>query len=101
MLSVIGKIYADMLVDRVRSVTGGLIDEEQGSFRAGKGYVDQILCLIQKDDAGFMNFKEAYDRVNREAIWQVLRIYDVSGKLLNRINSMYVGSQACIRVKSG
>ena len=51
--------------------------------------------------ASFTNFKEAYDRVNREAIWQVLRIYDVSGKLLNRINSMYVGSQACIRVKSG
>ena len=54
MLSVIGKIYADMLVDRVRSVTGGLIDEEQGSFRAGKGYVDQIFSLIQKDDVGFM-----------------------------------------------
>ena len=32
--SVIGKIYARILVDRVRKVTGGLIDDELGSFRA-------------------------------------------------------------------
>ena len=30
LLSVVDKIYADILVERVRSVTGGLIDDEQG-----------------------------------------------------------------------
>ena len=30
---------------------------------------------------GFMDLDKAYDRVNREALWQLLRIYDVSGKL--------------------
>ena len=29
MLSVVGKIYAGISVDRVRRVTGGLIDDEQ------------------------------------------------------------------------
>ena len=28
--SVVGKIYAGILVDRVHRVTGGLIDDEQG-----------------------------------------------------------------------
>ena len=28
LLSVVGKIYAEVLVDRVRRVTGGLIDDE-------------------------------------------------------------------------
>ena len=37
LLSVVGKIYAMILVDRVRRVTGGLIDDEQGGFRAGRG----------------------------------------------------------------
>ena len=41
----------------------------------------------------------AYDRVNREALWQVLRMYDVVDKLLNRIKNMYVDSQARVRVK--
>ena len=30
LLSVVGKIYAGVLVYRVRRVTGGLIDDEQG-----------------------------------------------------------------------
>ena len=50
MLSVIYKIYAYILVDRVCSVTGGLIDDEQGGFRTGRGHVDQIFTLIQIDE---------------------------------------------------
>ena len=30
-----------------------------------------------------------YDNVNREALWQVLKLYDVFGKLLNGIRNMY------------
>ena len=26
---------------------------------------------------GFIDLEKVYDRVNREALWQVLRIYDV------------------------
>ena len=36
----VGKIYAGILVDRVCKVTGGLIDDEQGGFRAGRGCVN-------------------------------------------------------------
>ena len=42
LLSVVGKIYAGILVDKVRKVTEGLIDDEQGVFRAGRRCVDQI-----------------------------------------------------------
>ena len=50
---------------------------------------------------GFMDLEKAYERVNREAIWQLLRIYDVGGKLLNGIKGMYISSLACVRVKGG
>ena len=46
----VGKIYADILLDRIRNVIGGLIDDEQGGFRAGIGYVDQIFTLILIDE---------------------------------------------------
>ena len=36
-----------ILVDTVRSVTGGLIDDEQGGLRAERWYVDHIFTLIQ------------------------------------------------------
>ena len=48
---------------------------------------------------GFMDLEKAYDRVNREALWQVLRMNGVGGKLLNGIKSIYVSSLACVRVK--
>ena len=48
---------------------------------------------------GFIDLEKAYDRVNREALWQVLRMYDVVGKLLSGIKSMYADSSAYVRIK--
>ena len=48
---------------------------------------------------GFINCDRLYDRVNRQALWQVLRMYDMQVKLLSGIKSMYVDSSACFRLK--
>ena len=47
----------------------------------------------------FIDFK-VYDRVNREALRQVLRIYDWDGKL-SGMKTMYVDSLAFVSVKGG
>ena len=47
LLSVVGKINAVILEDRVQRVTGGLIDDEQRGFRAGRGCVVKIFTLKQ------------------------------------------------------
>ena len=57
----------------------GLIDKEQGGYRAGRGCVDQIITLKQigpktwekkcRVHMGFMDLEKAYDRINREAQW--------------------------------
>ena len=102
LLSLVRKIYAGVIVDRVRKVTEDLIDDEQGGFRLGRERVDQIFILKQIGEkawekkhivyVGFMDLEKAYDRVNREAIWQVL---------LNDIKSMYVNSLAIFKVRGG
>ena len=46
-----------------------------------------------------MDMEKAYGRFNREALWRVLRMYDVGGKLMNGIKSIYVNSLVCVRVK--
>ena len=50
---------------------------------------------------GFIDLEDSYNRVNREALWQVLRLYDVGGKLLSGIKSMCINSLACVGVKGG
>ena len=43
-----------------------------------------------------MDLERAYGRVNKEALWQVLRMYDLGGKLLNvRVK---VGESKCFRI---
>ena len=59
-------------------MTGGLIGDEQGGFRAGRAYVDQIFTLKQigkkarekkcRVYVGFIDLEKAYDVVNREAL---------------------------------
>ena len=35
----------------------------------------------------FIDLLKAYDKVNREALWQVLRMYDVGSKLLMELRA--------------
>ena len=89
----------------------GLFDDVHGGFRAGKECVDQVFTLKQIGEkarekkcrvyGGFMDLEKAYDRVNREALWQVLGMYDVGGKLLNGIKSICVKSLDCVGVQGG
>ena len=44
-----------------------------------------------------MDLEKAYDRVDRDAMWDVLRLYGISGKLLGAMKSLYVGSEACVK----
>ena len=37
----------------------------------------------QRVYTGFMDLENLYDRVNREALWKVLRMYDVGGMYVN------------------
>ena len=77
----------------------------KGGFRVGRGYVDQIFTLKQIVEktrekkhrvyVSFIDLEKAYDRVNRE----ILRMYNICGKLLNGIKSMYVNNLAFVRVK--
>ena len=79
-----------------------LIEGEQGGFRAERGCVDQIFTLKQISEKArekkcrvyvdFIDLEKVYNGVNRETLWQVLRMYNVRGKLLIGIKSMYVDS---------
>ena len=88
-LSLTGKVYDKILIEKLMEVTEEKVSEKQGWFRKRKGCVDQILPIKmiveeylgkgRKLYAAFMDLEKAYDRVDREALWNVLRIYGVGG----------------------
>ena len=50
LLSVVGKIYAGILLEIARKVTEGLIDDEQERFRTGTRCLDRMITLKQLGD---------------------------------------------------
>ncbi len=48
--------------------------------------------------AAVMDLEKAYNRVDNEALWSVLKIYDVGGQLLKGIQAFYREANACVRV---
>ena len=49
----------------------------------------------------FMDLEKVYDRIGRNALWLVLRIYGIGGNLLKDVQSFYDGSRACVKGESG
>jgi len=109
LLSIPSKVYGKILIRRVQEITNGKVSEEQGGFRTGKGCVDQIFNMrmviekmLAKDKkvyAAFMDLEKAYDRVDWEAMWDVLKVYGVGGRLLSGVKAFYRDASACVKIK--
>lgn len=61
-----------------------------GNFKTARACLNQVFALREmvekaheqdcKVYSSFMNLDKAYDRVDREALWQLLKMYNVDGK---------------------
>ena len=88
----VGKVYGRLLINRIRDKTEYVIAEVQGGFRRVRGCTDQIfivrqICekyLVKGKDVyfAFLDLEKAYDRVDRDAVWNVLRLCGIVGRLL-------------------
>ena len=86
-----------------------LVAEEQGGFRRGRGCRDQLLTLMLLGQikamskrgmfAGFIDFRKAYDRVDREKLWGCLERMGLGGCVSAFLKAVYTG--ACSKVKVG
>ena len=46
----------------------------------------------------YMDLEKVYDRIDRDAMWRVLSMYGINGKLLKVVQSLYERSEVCVRV---
>ena len=111
LLSHVGKLYAKILEQRTRAKTEHLLSDAQFGFRKGRGCTDAVFALRQLCERAmeydqdlhlvFVDQEKAFDRVNREKLWQVLEQYGVQGQLLDNIRAIYANSRSAVRTTSG
>ena len=110
LLSMVGKILSRVILERLKGALDALLREEQAGFRRGRSCTDQIatLRIIVEQSVEwqssvyicFVDFAKAFDSVNREVLWKLLRYYGVPEKITNLIRKFYEGFKAQI-VHSG
>ena len=76
-----------------------LVTEEQGGFRRGRGCRDQVITLMLLGQmkarfrkgmfATFIDFRKAYDRVDRKKLWQCLQDSGFGGRILSFLQVAY------------
>ncbi len=67
-------------------------------YEGGSAEREREIREKEKLYAAFMDLEKAYDRVDWLALWEVLSIYGVGGKLLSAIKSFYEAASACVKI---
>lgn len=85
-----------------------VLAEEQAGFRRGYGTTDHIFnlkCLIdlylfrgRKLFCAFIDYKKAFDSVNRTYLWQKLLSNNIDGKMFKIIHSLYAHVKSSVRI---
>ena len=84
-----------------------ILGEEQADFREGYSTMDHIFVLQlvielyqsvhKRVYCAFIDYRKAFDYVNRPLLWRKLLFYDINGKFLNVIRNMYSKAKSCIK----
>ena len=110
MLNISGKLYCYILNKRLNNWIEDnlIINDVQAGFRKKYSTVDHIFTLssmVQKQllnrkklYVAFIDFRKAYDSINREKLWEVLQKRGVGGKMFSALQSMYRVVKARVRV---
>nr|KAG5710188.1 hypothetical protein BaRGS_006707 [Batillaria attramentaria] len=99
LLSVPGKVLNRILLERMREAVDPMLRDQQAGFRRNRSCADQIasLRIIVEQSLewnsplyiNFIDYEKAFDSVDREALWKLLRHYGVPGKIISLIQCTY------------
>ena len=81
LLSIPGKVFCSVLLNRLREHVDSSLREEQAGFRKGRSCSEQIFTLrtiIEQSlehqtplIINFIDFKKAFDSIHRESLWKI------------------------------
>ena len=109
-LSCFGKLFTSVLNDRLNQYLEimNILNEEQAGFRKNYSTTDHIFnlkCLIDLYLSGgrqlycaFIDYKKAFDSINRTYLWQKLLSNNIDGKMFKIIHNMYANAKSCVKL---
>lgn len=101
LLSVAGSVLNRILLERMNKAVDPKLHDQQAGFRSNRSCAEQIASLriiIEQSlewksplYVNFIDYEKAFDSVDRETLWKILRHYGVHEKLVSLIRITYQG----------
>ena len=104
------KMYTSILNERIVKWTdeNELIVEEQNGFRKKRSTIDHVASLTNIIDTrkrnkestfcAFIDFRKAFDSIDRSLLWTKLSSMGMSTRMLCAIRSLYSNVSSCVRI---
>ncbi|CAH8461116.1 unnamed protein product [Schistosoma haematobium] len=103
LLSIPGKVFNRLLLNRMKDAVDAQLRDQQAGFRKDRSCTDQIATLriiveqsVEWNSSLYINFidyEKAFNSVDRRTLWKLLRHYGVPEKIVNIIWNSYDGLQ--------
>ena len=108
LMSVSAKVYNRLMLNRIYHEVNKILRSSQTGFRKNMSSIEHI-CTLRRIMEGykdkqlplfvtFVDFSKAFDSIDREAIWKILRHYGIPLKMVNGIKSLYSQSKSIISI---
>lgn len=108
LLSIAAKVYNKILLNRIRDQVDPTLRNNQAGFRPGRSCAQQIHILRRIMEGfqdyqlplavTFIDFKKAFDSINRKVMFSVLRHYGIPEAVVNAISVLYNNSRSTVMV---
>ena len=108
-MSILGKLFSMIMYDRLLKWSNeyNIFIENQYGFLPERSTIDCIFILHaiiskyisagQQLFCAFVDFKKAFDKIQRNILWNKLISYGVSTKMLNMLRSIYSSVKICVK----
>lgn len=101
LLSIPGKVLYRIILERLRTAVDSKLREHQTGFQQERSCIGQIATMritieqsIEWNYLVYINFRDvekAFDSLDREAMWHLMRHYGIPQKFISVIKSTYNG----------
>ena len=103
LLSIPGKVLNRIILNRIKAAVDVLLRDQQAGFRKGRSCTDQIATLriiieqsLEWNSSlyiNFIDFEKAFDSLDRESLWHLMKHYGIPDKYIRLIKNTYTGMQ--------
>jgi endonuclease/exonuclease/phosphatase family metal-dependent hydrolase len=104
------KIYSMVIKGRMQPIMEVLLLEEQCGFRKGRACTDNVFVMKQivekrrefnlETHIAFVDFKKAFDSINRSKLWDVLQLSGYPSHLIKAVKSLYRNTRIIIDMET-